>query len=128
MLLARRQQGNARAAAVARKTIRVCALGGFCVLFLFSACSGTGTLFRQYEYDEEIYLSLDGSATVYVNSSMAALNALRGASFDISPIAPIDRGKVRDFYSSPVTRVVRTPTTSRRSGRPFVHVRLEVGD
>ena len=42
-------------------------------------------LFRQYEYEEEIYLSLDGTATVYVNSSMAALNALRGTSFDAEP-------------------------------------------
>jgi hypothetical protein len=56
-----------------------CAL---CVLVV-SACSGTA-LFRQYEYEEEIYLSLDGTATVYVNSSIAALNALRGTTFDAS--------------------------------------------
>ena len=92
-----------------------------------TACS-CGGLFRQYEYEEEIYLSLDGSATVYVNSSLAALNALRGASFDTSPEAAVDRVKVREFYTSPVTRVVATPTTSRRSGRRFVHVRLEVAD
>ena len=34
-----------------------------------AACSGGG-LFRQYQYEEEIYLSLDGTATVYVNSSI----------------------------------------------------------
>jgi hypothetical protein len=34
---------------------------------ILTAC-GSGGLFRQYEYEEEIYLSLDGSATVYVNS------------------------------------------------------------
>ena len=39
------------------------------------ACAGTATLFRQYEYEEEVYLSLDGSATIYVNSSIPALNA-----------------------------------------------------
>ena len=49
------------------------------------ACGGAAALFRQYEYEEEMYLSLDGTATVYVNSSMAALNALRGTSFDTSP-------------------------------------------
>src|SRR5262245_37948234 len=38
---------------------------------LSGSCSGAG-LFRQYEYEEEMYLSLDGSATVYVNSSIAA--------------------------------------------------------
>src|SRR3954469_10474692 len=128
MLLARRQQGNARAAAVARKTIRVCALGGFCVLFLFSACSGTGTLFRQYEYEEEIYLSLDGSATVYVNSSLAALNALRGTTFDASPEGrSVDTAAVRAYYTSPVTRVIRV-SQSRRNNRRFVHVRLDVDD
>ena len=89
---------------------------------------GSGGLFRQYEYEEEIYLSLDGTATVYVNSSVAALDALRGASFDTNPNAPLDRTRVRDFYSTPVTRVRGSVTTSRRSGRRFVHVRLDVDD
>jgi hypothetical protein len=94
-----------------------------------TACSaGGGGLFRQYEYEEEIYLSLDGTATVYVNTSLAALDALRGASFDTTPTAPIDRERVREFFTTPVTRVAATPTTSRRSGRRFVHVRLDVPD
>ena len=38
--------------------------------FVATACS-SGGFFRQYEYEEDIYLSLDGSATVYVNSSLA---------------------------------------------------------
>jgi hypothetical protein len=92
-----------------------------------AACSSVG-LFRQYEYEEEIYLTLDGSATVYVNASLAALNALRGATFDASASATPDREKVREFYTTPVTRVASTPTTSRRSGRGFVHVRLDVAD
>jgi hypothetical protein len=92
-----------------------------------TACS-CGGLFQRYEYEEEIYLSLDGSATVYVNSSVAALNALRGTSFDPRPATPTDRAKVQDFYTTPVTRVVATPTTSQRSGRRFVHVRLETPD
>jgi hypothetical protein len=92
-----------------------------------TACS-SGGLFRQYEYEEEIYLSLDGSATVYVNSSIAALNVLHGTAFDAGSAASIDRAKIREFYTSPATRVARTPTTSRRSGRRFVHVRLEVPD
>jgi len=90
------------------------------------AC-GAGGLFRQYEYEEDIYLSLDGSATVYVNSSLAALNALRGASFDVRSNAPIDRQKVRSFYNSAVTHV-RQISFSRRSNRRFVHVRLDVDD
>src|SRR3979409_2133814 len=104
-----------RAAALALATVLV-------------AAGGSGGLFRQYEYEEEIYLSLDGSATVYVNSSLAALNVLRGSSFATDPAAPGDRAKVREFYRTPVTRVLTTPTTSRRSGRRFVHVRIEVAD
>src|SRR5262249_18935415 len=96
------------------------------ILIATSACSNT-TLFRQYEYDEQIYLSLDGSATVYVNGSLAALNALRGAAFDASPGARFDAARVGAFYSGPFTRVTRV-SQSRRSGRRFAHVRLEVDD
>ena len=92
------------------------------------ACGGTtATLFRQYEYEEEIYLSLDGSATVYVNSSLAALNALRGTAFDASPAARVDTAAVRAYYSGPATQVIRV-SQSRRSNRRFVHIRLEIAD
>ena len=94
----------------------------------FATACGSGGLFRQYEYEEEIYLSLDGTATVYVNSSVAALDALRGTSFDTNPSALADRAGIRAFYSSPVTRVRGAVTTSRRSNRRFVHVRLDVDD
>ena len=99
-----------------------CAL---CVLVV-SACGGTA-LFRQYEYEEEIYLSLDGTATVYVNSSIAALNALRGTTFDASPDARVDTTAVRAYYATAATRVVRV-SQSRRNNRRFVHVRLDVDD
>src|SRR4029077_15568419 len=91
-----------------------------------ASCSGGG-LFRQYEYEEDIYLSLDGSATLYVSSSVAALDALRGATLDTSPAARLDRDAVRRFYTSPVTRVGQV-TQSRRNGRRFLHVRLDVDD
>jgi hypothetical protein len=94
---------------------------------MLTGCGGTSGLFRQYEYEEEIYLSLDGGATIYVNSSVAALDALRGATLDTRPAARVDRDAVRAFFSSPVTRV-RQINQSRRSGRPFVHVRIDVDD
>jgi len=97
-------------------------------LVLTATSCSRGELFRQYEYEEEIYLSLDGSATVYVNTSVAALDALRGAPFDASPNGQIRRDDVRAWFTTPVTRVTRTPNTSRRSGRRFVHVRLDVDD
>jgi hypothetical protein len=104
------------------------ALALLAALMLSGAGCSRGDLFRQYEYEEEIFLSLDGSATVDVNSSVAALVALRGASFDVSPSARIDRNEVRDWFASPVSRVVRTPTLSRRRSRRFIHVRMETDD
>jgi hypothetical protein len=98
------------------------------VLSLLGTACSRSELFRQYEYEEDVYLSLDGSATVYVNASVAALDALRGASFDTSSNATIDRDAVRAWFTTPVTRVTRRPTLSRRSARRFVHVRLDVDD
>lgn len=94
---------------------------------LTAAC-GRGDLFKEYEYEEEIYLALDGSATVYVNSSVAALNALRGSSFDPDPSVQVDRQAVRDWFTTSTTRVTRRPTVSRRNGRRYVHVRLDTDD
>ena len=101
-------------------------------LTLVSLCatllSGCRTLLpRQYEYDEEIQLSLDGSAVVYINGSIPALVALRGLDHDIRPSARLDRAAIRKFYSSDVTRVSRI-SSSRRHGRRFVHIRLVVPD
>ena len=108
-----------------RNAILLCGFCALCVLVV-SACGGTA-LFRQYEYEEEIYLSLDGSATMYVNSSIPALNALRGTTFDPDPAARLDTTAVRAYYSTPATRVTRV-SQSRRSNRRFVHVRLDVDD
>ena len=63
-----------------------------------AACGGGGLFGREYEYEEEIYLKVDGSATVVVNTSLAALSALRGApSFDDGD-AGVDRDAVRKFF------------------------------
>jgi hypothetical protein len=94
-------------------------------LCLLSACSSVSNLFKAYEYEEEMYLSLDGTATIYVNGSVAALNALRGASFDTDPTVDPDRDALRALFSSPNAHVTRV-TLSRRSNRRFVHVRLDV--
>ena len=91
------------------------------------ACGGNIGLFRQYEYEEDMYLSLDGTATLYVNTSVAALDALRGASFNTSPDAATDRNAITAYFSSPVTHVRRV-TTWRRAGRRFVGVRMDVDD
>ena len=81
----------------------------------------------RYEYDEDVFLELDGSATVYVNASVPALVALRGAPLDVDPRARLDRNDVVQFFTSPVTDV-ESVTTSRRENRRYVHVRLTVRD
>jgi hypothetical protein len=96
-----------------------------CLAIGLAGCGGR--LFRQYEYEEDVYVSLDGRATVYVNSSIPALNALRGTSFDESPTARLDRAAIRNYYSTPNTHVAQVSST-RRSNRRFVHVRVEVDD
>ena len=99
----------------------VCALLAVCIL---SACGG-GSLFKTYEYEEDMYLSLDGTATLYVNSSVAALNALRGTTFDTALAKAPDREALRAYFSSPGARVDRV-TLSRRSSRRYIHVRIQV--
>lgn len=97
------------------------------LMFVLVAGGCRSVLYMEYEYDEEIYLELDGSATVYVNASVPALVALRGAPLDVDPKARLDRDEVRAFFESPVTQV-ESVTTSRRDNRRYVHVRLEVSD
>jgi len=94
-------------------------------VLLSTACGNV--LSRKYEYEEEIFLALDGSASVYVNASVPALVALRGANLPVDPNARLDRQLVREFYNSPVTRVANV-NTSRRDGRRYVHLRIEVDD
>jgi hypothetical protein len=94
---------------------------------LISAHCSRG-VFRQYEYEEEIYLKLDGSAEVVVNTSIPALVALRGAALDVDPDQRVDRTKVRAFFDSPAARVTSVSRPWRRSGRRFVQVRLRTDD
>ena len=48
-----------------------------CLVVLLGGCNGAG-LIKQFEYDEEIYLEINGAATVIINSSIPALMALHG--------------------------------------------------
>ncbi|CAN5600303.1 hypothetical protein BH23ACI1_BH23ACI1_06810 [soil metagenome] len=99
------------------------------VVSFAAACGGGGGLFgRQYEYEEDLFLALDGSARLTVNASMAALVALRGLDVPLDPDAAIDRDRVRALFSSPATNVTHVSRGWRRAGRRFVQVRLEVPD
>jgi hypothetical protein len=92
-----------------------------------SACTG-GLLGKQYEYEEDLFLSLDGSATLVVNASVPALVALRGVELDLNPRARPDLGRIRAAYESPVTEVTRVSPPWRRAGRRFVQIRMTVTD
>lgn len=94
---------------------------------VITAACGRNLLSRKYEYEEDIYLALDGSATVYVNASVPALVALRGVDLDVNPRARLDRTAVRALFQSPASEV-ESVTTSRRDNRRYVHLRIEVAD
>lgn len=89
-----------------------------------TACGGV--LRQEREYEEEMYLSLDGSATVYVNASAAALVALRGLDLPVDADARLDRERLRALFAPPGGEAV--VTLSRRDGRRFVHARIDVDD
>jgi len=112
----------------ARHLVRSLLLLAFAALGLAAtlACGGGG-LVKQYEYEEDVYLSLDGSATIYVNASIPALVNLRGLDLKTAPTVLLDRAKLRELFSSPAAHVVRI-SSWRRLGRRFVQVRLAVDD
>lgn len=93
-----------------------------------ASCGGITLLSREYEYEEEIYLDTDRSASIVVNASIASLVALRGLPLDAAPDAEVDRDRIRALYDSPVSRVTRVSRPWRRLGRAFVQVRVETDD
>jgi len=95
-----------------------------------TACSGrSGPLGPEYEYEEDLTLALDGSATLVVNASVPALVALHGLPLntDLRTRADQLKNDVRALYGSPYSQVVRINTWNRR-GRRFVGIRLTVPD
>jgi hypothetical protein len=93
---------------------------------LLSACGGR-LVKKQYEYEEELYLGLDGAATLNVNASVPALVALRGVDLNPSSRARFDREALRAFFVGPGVTVTAV-SSSRRYGRRFVHVSMDVAD
>lgn len=96
-----------------------------------AGCAGrvSSLLGPEYEYEEDLTLSLDGSATMIVNASLPALAALRGIDItaDAHPRVDQIRSQVEKAYASPYATVVRVSQWARY-GRRFVGVRLSVPD
>ncbi len=84
-------------------------------------------MLHQYEYQEDVYLALDGSASVYVSASLPSLVALDGMDLPTDPRATIDRGKIRAAFTAPGV-TVSAIRTWRRWGRRFVTVGVDVED
>ena len=95
-----------------------------------AACSATTTKIfgKQYEYEEDLTISLDGSATLIVNASLPALVALRGLDIDTNPAERINADRIRAAYRSPNTEVTRVSPPWRRKGRRFIQIRVNVSD
>jgi hypothetical protein len=110
-----------------RTRSRAIAVALVAVCIASSGCGG-GFFGKVYEYEEDLYISLDGSADVIVNASIPALAMLRGLDIEFDSAARVDREQIRALYQSPVTRVTRVSRPWRRNGRVFVQVRASVGD
>jgi hypothetical protein len=107
-----------------RHRTRACA-----ALVLLTLAVACGRPFgREYEYEEQLYLNVDGSATVIVNASVAALVALRGLPLDPSISARVDPLQIRTMYEAMRCRVSRIGQPWYRHGRRFVQVRLSADD
>lgn len=115
---------RARAALIAVIAIGMAAIASAC-----GGRGGGGPLGPAYEYEEDLNISLDGSATLVVNASVPALVALRGLQLnsDLRTRADQLREQLRAIYSTDNTRVGRISNWTR-GGRRFVGIHVTVTD
>jgi hypothetical protein len=95
-------------------------------VLLSAACSNP--FGRQYEYAEQLYLRVDGAATVVIDASIPALVALRGIAVDASPSAVTDRAALRTLVEAAGCHVDNIGQPWRRKGRRFVQIRISTPD
>jgi hypothetical protein len=84
---------------------------------------------REYEYEEDVTLAVDGSATVNINASVASLVVLRGLPLEVNSRAKFAPEKIRAAFEAVgcvVTRVSSAPWI--RDGRRFVQIRMDLPD
>jgi hypothetical protein len=91
-----------------------------------TACANP--LARQYEYEEQLYLAINGSATVVIDASIPSLVALHGLPLDPSLRAPVDRDQVRRLFATAGCQDVRVGQPWVRRGRRFVQIRVAAAD
>ncbi|HXG70174.1 MAG TPA: hypothetical protein VNJ04_06110, partial [Gemmatimonadaceae bacterium] len=98
------------------------------ILAAATACSGNRIFGKQYEYEEDRTLNLDGSATLVVNASLPSLVALRGLPLPTDGTSRLKNDEIRALFASPVTEVTRVSPPWRRKGRRFIQIRMKVMD
>jgi hypothetical protein len=106
---------------------RLCA-AALVVLTVAAAGCGGRIFGKQYEYEEDLTLGLDGTGTVVVNASLPSLAALRGLAVPTDSNSRISRDQIRALFTTPVTEVTRVSREWRRKGRRFVQVRVRFSD
>lgn len=105
---------------------RAIAIAVFAVLVASAAC---GRAFgRAYEYDQQVYPALDGSARIVISGSTAALNAMHGLNLPTGPSERIDRDLIRRAFTTPVSQVTRVSRPWRRRGRRYILIEVETPD
>lgn len=119
-----------RFSARARAARALSVLSAMCLVAQLAACSRV--LGREYEYEEDVTLDLDGSAVVNVNASIASLVALRGLALDANPRSRFDAAVVDEVRRQVEARgceVERVSSASwYRNNRRFIQIRLAVPD
>ena len=105
---------------------RVGAAAAALTLVVCAACASP--FGPQYEYEEQLYLSVDGSASVTIDASIPALVALRGVPLDPSPDVAPDRDAVRRIYQQGGCDVINISRPWRRLGRRFIQIRVRASD
>ncbi len=111
---------------IARMRVRVLGAAAIVLVLIAAACSNP--LGRQYEYEEQLYLRVDGAATVVIDSSIPALVALRGVTLDPSTSARLDRQEIRAMFEAGGCTVENVGQPWRRKGRRFIQVRIDTAD
>jgi len=79
---------------------------------------------KQYEYEEQLYLGVNGEAQVVIDTSIPALVALRNVPIDPSSRVQIDRDQERRLFSVSGCSNVRVGQSWIRRGRRFVQIRV----
>ena len=104
----------------------VVAAAGVLALAVTASCSSP--LGPKYEYEEQVYLSVDGSATVVIDASLPALVALRGLAIDPQPRTRVDRTGIRQLFEKAGCKDVFVGQPWVRQSRHFVQVRVKTTD